>query len=317
MPSNQSPLGALPSRFRRERLLIVGCGDVGLRVAQQLKARVVMRALTTTPSRTQGLRHAGVAPLAGNLDEPASLRRLAGIATRVIHLAPPANEQSGAWWRDFRTQALARTLGLRTPPRSFVYASTSGVYGDCQGALVTEARPPNPRTPRAQRRIDAERLVRHFGRRIGVPVSVLRVPGIYGPGRSPNARDRLLQGAPVLRPEDDVYTNHIHADDLAHAVIAAMWRGRAQRTYNATDDTQLMAGDYYQLAADIFELPRPKRVPRSAAKQELTLNALSFMNESRRLSNVRLKKELRVRLKFPTVREGLIEMKKLLGPAPG
>ena len=292
-------------------MLIVGCGDVGLRIARGLKGRVQLRALTSTPSRAEELRRAGLVPLVGNLDHPASLRRLSGIATRVLHLAPPANEQVGAWWRDMRTLALVRAMALRSPPFELVYASTSGVYGDCGGALVTEARPPSPRTPRAQRRLDAERLLRHLGRRAGVRVSILRVPGIYGPGRSGGARERLLQGGPVLRPEDDVYTNHIHADDLARAAVLAMWRGRPQRTYNANDDTQLKAGDYYQLAADIFELPRPRRVPRSAAEEELSLNSLAFLNESRRLSNVRLKRELRLALRFPTVHEGLLQQKAL------
>ena len=273
---------------------------------------MLLRALTSEPRRTDELRGAGAVPIVGNLDEAASLRRISGIATRVLHLAPPANEQTGAWWRDVRTTALARALALRSPPYELVYASTSGVYGDCGGALVTEARPPRPRTPRAQRRLDAETMLRHLGRRAGVRVSILRVPGIYGPGRSGGARERLLQGTPVLKDEDDVYTNHIHADDLARAIILAMWRGRAQRTYNANDDTQLKAGDYYQLAADIFELPRPRRVPRSAAEQELSLNSLGFLNESRRMSNVRLKRELRMNLRFPTVREGLQQQQEML-----
>ena len=291
-------------------MLIVGCGDVGLRAARSLDRRVLLRALSSSPSRIEALRSAGIVPLAGNLDQPATVRRLAGIATRVIHLAPPAQEHSGPWWRDFRTQGLLRALSRRARPSALVYASTSGVYGDCGGALVTEARPPNPRTPRAQRRRDAERMLRNFGRRTGVRVSMLRVPGIYGPGRSGGPRERLLLAAPVLRPEDDVYTNHVHADDLARMAIAALWRGAPQRTYNANDDSQLKVGEYYDLAADLFELPRPKRVPRASAEHALSLNSLSFLDESRRLSNVRLKTELRVRLRYPTVAEGIREMVK-------
>jgi nucleoside-diphosphate-sugar epimerase len=286
-------------------VLIVGCGDVGLRVARAMKGHVAVRALSSSADRFDELRSAGIVPIAGNLDEPATLRRLAGIATRIVHLAPPATEHSGAWWRDFRTLALLRALALRMQPRSIVYASTSGVYGDCGGALVTEARPPAPRTPRAQRRLDAERLMRHFGRRAGVRVSVLRVPGIYAPDRAGGPRERLAQGVPVLRDEDDVYTNHVHANDLARIVLAALWRAPAQRTYNANDDTQLKVGQYYDLAADLYGLPRPRRVPRAAAQQELSLNALSFMNESRRMSNARMKRELRVRLSYPTVMQGL------------
>jgi nucleoside-diphosphate-sugar epimerase len=135
---------------------------------------------------------------------------------------------------------------------------------------------------------------------------LLRVPGIYAPDRPGGPRERLEQGTPVLCDEDDVYTNHVHADDLARIAIAALWRGAAQRVYNANDDTRLKVGEYYDLAARLYGLPAPRRVPRSAAEQELTLNALSFMNESRRMSNARIKQELRVKLAYPTVEAGLL-----------
>lgn len=306
MPSNQTPLGALPSRFRRTRVLIVGCGDVGLRVAQALPARVRVIALTSTPGRVPELRERGILPLQGDLDAPRTLARLAGIADRVVHLAPPPSEPQQEWWRDARTQALLRVLRLRTPPASLVYGSTSGVYGDCQGEWVSESRPVQPRTPRAQRRVDAERQVRFFGRGTGARVSVLRIPGIYAPDRAGGTpRDRLLKGTPVLQAQDDVYTNHIHANDLARALFAALWRGATQRVYNASDDTELKMGDYFDLAADLYGLPRPPRVARSTAQEQLPLMLLSFMSESRRLDNTRLKKELRVRLWYPTVAEGL------------
>jgi nucleoside-diphosphate-sugar epimerase len=296
----------LPSRFRRERVLVIGCGDVGLRVAQGLRGRARLMALTSSPQRAPQLRERGITPLAGDLDQPATLARLAGLATRVVHLAPPASQEQVQWWRDLRTQALLRVLRRRSLPAAFVYASTSGVYGDCGGAHVDECRPVAPRTPRAQRRADAERLVRHFGRVAGVRASILRIPGIYAPDREGGTpRERLLKGTPVLRAEHDVYTNHIHADDLARAVGAALWRGAPQRVYNASDDTQLKMGDYFDLAADLYGLARPPRVARDAAADQLPLVLLSFMSESRRLANRRLKRELRVRLRYPTVREGL------------
>ncbi|HPL79202.1 MAG TPA: NAD-dependent epimerase/dehydratase family protein, partial [Burkholderiaceae bacterium] len=198
MPSNQASLGALPFRFRRERVLIVGCGDVGMRLARDLGPRVRLLALTSTPARLPALRAQGILPLSGNLDDPASLRRLAALATRVVHLAPPPGEGHTRWWTDPRTRTLLRVLRQRTPPRSLVYGSTSGVYGDCAGEWVTETRPLAPRTPRAQRRADAERLVRHLGR-AGVRASILRIPGIYAPDREGGTpRGRLLKGTPVL-----------------------------------------------------------------------------------------------------------------------
>lgn len=307
MPSIQSPLGALPARFRRERVLIVGCGDVGLRVARQLKGRMRLLALTSSPDRLGELRQEGITPLRGNLDRAGSLARLAGIATRVVHLAPPKSDDGEQWWRDLRTVALLRALRLRTPPVSLVYGSTSGVYGDCQGEWVNETRAVQPRTPRAQRRVDAETAVRHFGRSAHVRAAILRIPGIYAPDREGGTpRERLLKGTPVLQDSDDVYTNHIHADDLARAVVAAMWRGQPQRIYNASDDSGLKMGEYFDLAADLYGLPRPPRVARSTAKDELPLMLLSFMGESRRMENQRLKTELRVVLRHPGVQTGLL-----------
>jgi nucleoside-diphosphate-sugar epimerase len=306
VPSNQSPLGALPARFRRERILIVGCGDIGTRVARMLDGRVRVLALTSSPQRVPRLRELGLTPLAGNLDQPATLGRLAGLATRVIHLAPPESDLGSDWWRDPRTLALMRVLRRRTPPSSLVYGSTSGVYGDCGGARIDETRAVNPRTPRAQRRVDAERVVRHYGRAAHVRAGILRIPGIYAPDREGGTpRDRLLRGTPVLQAQDDVYTSHIHADDLARAVLAAMWRGQPQRVYNVSDDSELKMGDYFDLAADLYGLPRPRRVPRSTAEDELPLMLLSFMSESRRVMNERMKTELRLALRYPTVDAGL------------
>lgn len=287
-------------------MLIVGCGDVGLRTARQLGARVRMMALTSSPSRVAALRAHGLTPLQGDLDKPATLARLAGIATHVVHLAPPPAEPKAHWWRDTRTSALLRALLLRTPPVSLVYGSTSGVYGDCGGARVAESRAVAPRTPRAQRRVDAEAAVRHFGRIAGTRATILRIPGIYAADREGGTpRERLLRGTPVLRADDDVYTNHIHGDDLARAVVAALWRGRAQRVVHASDDSELKMGDYFDLAADLYGLARPPRVARSTAQDALPLMLLSFMSESRRLDNTRLKRELRVRLRYPTVADGL------------
>jgi nucleoside-diphosphate-sugar epimerase len=305
LPSNQTPLGALPSRFRKERVLIIGCGDVGQRAAKQLVGKTKVAALTSSPDKRAGLKAQGIIPLLGNLDLPETLQRLSGWATRVLHLAPPPSDRVGGWSTDPRTLHLVRALKKRSLPQAFVYGSTTGVYGDCQGQWVAESRPVMPHTPRALRRVDAEKIVRYLGRS-GVRSSILRIPGIYAPDR-PNGtpRERLLKGTPVLRPQDDVYTNHIHSHDLARACVAALWRGKPQRVVHVSDDTQLLMGDYFDLAADLMQLQRPPRVPRSQAQDSLPLMLLSFMSESRRLDNKRLKKELRVSLKYPTVREGL------------
>ena len=289
-------------RFRRQRVLIVGCGDVGQRVAAVLPRRVRVLALTSTPSRHAALRALGITPLAGNLDHAATLRRLAGLADRVLHLAPPPGEGTD----DPRTRALLRALRLRTPPQALAYGSTSGVYGDGAGAWIDETHALRPATARAQRRVTAEQVLRFYGRGSGVRTSILRIPGIYAPDRPDGTpHTRLQRGTPALLPEDDVYTNHIHADDLARACLAALWRGAAQRVYHASDDTELKMGDYFDLAAELYGLPRPPRISRAQAREQLPPALLSFMSESRRLVNTRLKRELRLRLRHPTVATGL------------
>jgi len=303
LPSNQSPLGALPSRFKRERLLIIGCGDVGQRVVR-LQRHVRVVALTSSPARVAALRAQGVTPIVGNLDVSASLQRLAGWATRVLHLAPPPLQGN----TDPRTLALTRLLMHRSAPLSVVYGSTSGVYGDCAGAWVAESRTVKPITPRAQRRVDAEARVRHVGRlrSSAVRVSVLRIPGIYAPDREGGTpRERLLRGTPVLTREDDVFTNHIHADDLARACQLALWRGQAQRVYNVNDDSQMLMGDYFDMAAGLYGLAKPPRISRAQAQTELSAMQLSFMSESRRLVNTRMKRELRLQLRYAKVEDGL------------
>lgn len=305
LPSNSSPLGALPARFRRQRVLIIGCGDVGLRTAKVLPAQVNVMALTSSIDRKEALRAQGITPLLGNLDVAGSLRRLSGLAHRVLHLAPPPNDQPSNQ-SDPRTQALVHALRLRSLPRALVYGSTSGVYGNCNGQWVDETHALAPGTPRAHRRVHAEASVRHLGRSAGVVVHVLRIPGIYAPDRaSGTPRDRLLKGLPALVEADDVYTNHIHADDLARACVAALFAGKPQRVTNVSDDTDLKMGDYFDLAADLYGLPRPARVPREQATTELPAMQMSFMNESRRLGNERMKRELRVVLRYSTVHDGL------------
>ena len=305
MPSNLNPLGALPSRFRRQRLLIVGCGDVGLRVARLLPSRIKVMALTSSSTRVPEFRVRNITPLLGNLDNSASLKRLAGLATHVVHLAPPPNDDPHAK-DDPRTQALLRALRLRSAPQALVYGSTSGVYGDCRGQWVDETRQVRPDTSRAHRRVDAEAHLRWFGRSSRVAVHILRIPGIYAPDREGGTpRGRLAKGTPVLASGDDVYTNHIHADDLARACLAALRIGKPQRITNASDDTDLKMGDYFDVAADLYGLARPPRLARPEAAAQLPAMQLSFMSESRRLDNQRLKTELRLKLRYPTVREGL------------
>ena len=286
-------------QFHRPRLLVIGCGDVGMRLLPLVRARFRVFAVTSNPQRCAELRAAGAVPIVANLDQQASLARLARLAPLIVHLAPP----QAAGLHDLRTRRLAAILpeGAR-----MVYVSTSGVYGDCGGALVDETRPVAPHNARARRRVDAETVLRAWAARRGARLAILRVPGIYARERLPLTR--LEQGTPALLAHQDVYTNHIHADDLARIVALALFRGLPGRIYNAVDNTHMKMGDYFDTVADAFDMARPPRVAREQLETSVSPMLLSFMSESRRLANTRMRKELGVKLRYPELGPAIAAM---------
>ena len=340
--------------LRRPRVLIVGCGDVGMRCVEQLQHRAHIFALTSHAERRVPLRAAGVTPLVGDLDAPRSLKRLAGLAPVVLHLAPPQKDGT----EDSRTRALLaaltaprarataryglaahapvgrqrrlraaarlgnpagspprhaaqaaivpdaplRTALRRAPPR-IVYASTSGVYGDCGGVLIDETRTVAPANPRARRRVSAERQLRQAAARGALSACIARIPGIYAGNRLPLAR--LAKRTPALVDADDVYTNHIHADDLAAILLRMTTHGRPSRVIHASDNSTLKMGEYFDRVADAYGVERAPRISREAAERQLEPMMLSFMRESRVLANVRLMRELKVHLRYRDVDEFL------------
>ena len=301
---HSSSLGALPARFRRTQVLIVGCGDVGMRTLPQLTKHCRVVALTSSPEKIQALRDGGARPLLGDLDDPKTLPRLAGLSHKVLHLAPPAAQGR----EDQRTRSLLRALALRKPPQKIVYGSTTGVYGNCHGQWVKETQLVNPQSDRARRRVDAEQQLRLWARRSlqGVQLSTLRIPGIYALDREGGTPiDRVKKGMPVLSPADDVYTNHIHADDLARACVLALFKGQNLQAIHVSDDAQIKMGDYYGLVAQWFNLPQPVRMSFEEIQAHLSPMQMSFLAESRKLDNKRMKKSLGLKLCYPSPKEGL------------
>jgi len=285
----------LMQSFGKPSILIIGCGDIGLRVAKQLSRSHRVFALTTSKSRFQDLRKVGATPILGNLDQPESLWRLSGLAQTVIHLAPPQNQGN----RDCRTRNLTRILsqGSNTV-RRLIYISTTGVYGNHQGEKVSEATPVSPESERAKRRVDAERVLRLWAPAHGVALTILRVPGIYASDRLP--LERIQSQTPALLSEEDAYSNHIHSDDLARLVCAAVYHGKPQRIINTCDGGETKMGDYFDEVADAFGMDRPPRMPASELKNRVSPMLWSFMRESRRVTNTRLH-ELKTPLRYPSV----------------
>jgi nucleoside-diphosphate-sugar epimerase len=283
-----------------QKILIVGSGDVARRILARLPSHYRVFAMLRDAGRAPAWRAAGAQPVLADLDDRASLQRLAGIADCVLHLAPPPSEGR----RDQRTRNLLAALGKgESLPRRLVYVSTSGIYGDCGGARIDETRRVSAESSRAGRRVDAERCLRAWGRRTGVSVAILRAPGIYAADRLPV--ERLRKGLPALIDADDVFTNHIHADDLAAACVAALRYGRSNRAYNVVDDSDLKMAEYFDRVAAAFGLAPPARLSRVEAGQRLSPMQISFMRESRRIGNRRLKDELKLRLAYPTVDDGI------------
>ncbi len=285
------------------RLLIVGAGDVARRALPALAARHEVHAMFRSASPMAEWKAAGAHVFTGDLDRPDFA--LAGLRDclapdLLLHSAPPPAGGEG----DPRTRALLAALDARgARPRRLVYIGTSGVYGDCHGERVDESRPVNPDTPRARRRADAERELREWCTARGTALVILRAPGIYAADRLPLAR--LRAGTPVLARPDDPYTNHIHADDLAAICVRALESDAPPGTYNAGDDSEIRMGDWMDAVADRFGLPRPPRIALAGAEEKIPAPMLSFLNESRRLSNTKLKDQLGYRLQYPTVHEGL------------
>ncbi|MDO8813579.1 MAG: SDR family oxidoreductase [Gallionella sp.] len=292
-----------------KRILIAGCGDIAMRVAPLLRERYRLFGLVRRAERFAELRAAGITPLPGDLDDRASLARIARLADIVLHFAPPPsaahlkNDARKGLDIDTRTRNLLAALSHGAPPKHLIYIGTSGVYGDCGGAQVSETHPLNPQTVRARLRADAEQQIRGWAKRNHVKASILRVPGIYAADRLP--LERIRAGTTAIAHEEDSYTSHIHADDLARIVVAALHHGKPNCVYHASDNSQMKMGDYFDAVADAHGLPRPARLPRTEAERSVPPALWSFMNESRYLSNERMKKELKVKLRYPTVASAL------------
>ena len=282
------------------QVLITGFGDIGRRVARLLVPRHPVRALSRRLASADETRMRDVEYLSGDLADLASLVVLGKgtpPATTVFHFAPPP--LTGLV--DTHTRNLIAALDQIAPPglpAQFIYISTTGVYGDCGGAWIDESLTVNPQTDRARRRVDAEQVLAEWATRRSIALTILRVPGIYAMDRLPLAR--LQAGTPVIAADEDTYTNHIHADDLAQACVASMAL-RGHHTLNIVDDSDLKAGDYFDLAADYFHLSRPPRLSRREAQIHLPAISWSFLNESRRINNARMKEILGLHLHHPTI----------------
>lgn len=281
-------------------IFIVGCGDIGRRVAKLWQEESASVAALARSSRSvRRLEPLGILPVAGNLDDPASLVGLPVKGAILYYLAPPPDTGE----KDPRMGAFLGSLSPGNDPSRVVYMSTTGVYADMRGGWVTEETPANPETGRGKRRLDAENIVLSWGRTRNVPVVILRVSGIYGPGRIPV--ERVRAGAPVLSPNEAPFTNRIHSEDLARTCVAAATRGKGGSVYNVSDGNPGTITQYYNAVADRLGLPRPPEVTMAEARRTMSEAMLSYLSESKRVDNRKMREELGVTLRYPDLASGL------------
>lgn len=279
-----------------EHLLVIGCGAIGRRVASLALERGMK---VCTFNRSEAAPLEGVTHRAGNLDEP---QTLAGLPTRgagVIYLAPPP----GGGIEDTRMRNFLAGIGAGWVPEKIVYISTSGVYGDHGSEVVTEETEAAPQTARGKRRLHAERILQQWGLEHGVPVVVLRVTGIYAPDRLPVSQ--LTTGQPVLREEEALPSNRIHADDLSRICLAALDRGPDGAIYNVSDGAPSTMTTYFNAAADRLGLQRPRQVTMEEARKVMTPLMISYFSEGRIVDNGKMLRELGITLLYPNLEAGL------------
>ena len=276
---------------------IIGCGYTGLRLAQRcLNLRHVVRGFAMRPESLRHIAAVGAEAKSLNLDvQPA----LIDFADHLVYYAvPPAPIGD----RDLRLERLLDHIDGK--PRRFIYFSTTGVYGDRGGAMVNEDSPAAPESQRALRRLAAENMVREWADSHAVSWCILRVPGIYGPGRLP--LERLRRQDPAIDPRESTPSNRVHVEDLVTACVAAGDSPRADgRIYNVTDGSDDSATAYLQRVARIGSLPAPPFISRAEAEKTFSPTSWSFVRESRRVDNRRMLDELCVTLAFQDLDSGI------------
>jgi nucleoside-diphosphate-sugar epimerase len=291
-----------------KHVCIVGCGQLGRALAHLYQTEgATVSGLVRSKKSAHLLEDEGIQAVQGDLAEMVSLSPLPLKGAHVFYMAPPP--------RDGETDPLLRRfLALMAPdglPQKLVLISTTAVYGDCEGEWITEERPPRPQTPRGKRRLDAERAALAWSSDTGVPVVILRVGGIYGPGRLPLAR--LKQGLPILKESESPFTNRIHETDLARICRAADSSGSADAIYNVSDGRPSTMSHYFKAVAEACGLPQPPEVSLAEAKEVMSAGMLSYLGESRRLDNTKLLRDLGVTLLYPDLAAGLEAIKRPQG----
>jgi nucleoside-diphosphate-sugar epimerase len=282
-------------------LVLIGCGDIGSRVAKQAQEAGYAPIFGTTRTTAAMSRLAAndITPLLLDLDARTTDCALPAENATIIYFVPPP----GGGFTDTRVRNFCQLLDNAPQPAKVIYISTTAVYGDHGDDWITEETSPAPTTSRGKRRLDAEETFKAWGQAHQVPVIILRVAGIYGPGRLP--LQQLLSNHPVLLPAEARPTNRIHADDLAAICLAVARKCNADDLFNICDGHPDTLTDYFTAAAKLLELPPPPQITLAEAHSLMTPLMLTYVREGHRISNNRLLNRLGIHLRYPTLADGL------------
>lgn len=283
-----------------QAITIIGCGDIGKRVAERyLKQGSSVRGLVSSKASAQDLMQAQIEPVVADLDQNESLKKLEYQEHIVFYFAPPPS--TGI--EDTRMKDWLASISADKLPNKLVLISTTAVYGDTGGDWITESSPTTSTTDRGSRRYDAEQRLSAWAKTHAVEFVILRVPGIYGPGRLP--RQRLEKALPVLNESECGYTNRIHSDDLAMICQVAAEKAKSAEIYNVSDGHPDTMTNWFNQVADYLKLPRPPQISMQQAEQQMSVGMLSYLKESRRIDNSKLINELGINLNYDTIEKGI------------
>jgi nucleoside-diphosphate-sugar epimerase len=279
------------------QVFIIGCGVVGKLLARRLmQNHVPVAACVSSENSQQACAALNIDCSIINLDR--SLTDLDLTGQRIIYLVPPPRNGR----EDARMHRFLHAIAQH-PPEKFVLISTTGVYGDCDGAWIDESTPVQPKADRAYRRADAEQQVQQFCQRHTIPWVILRVAGIYGPGKIP--LKRIQSGEPIVNQQDSPFTNRIHVADLVTVCEKALMSMSIQGVYNVTDGHPGTMYEYFTGVARALSLPPPPAISLAQARQQLSAGMLSYMDESRRIRNQKLLRDFALELQYPDLESGL------------
>ncbi|MEI6305190.1 MAG: SDR family oxidoreductase [Deltaproteobacteria bacterium] len=281
-----------------QRIVIAGCGYIGIRVADLWRKRgAEVTCLVRTPEKIASLAKCGYQVI--HFDIPESLTPPDLNSSILYYFVPPP----GGGISDTRARTFLEALDSIQNLAKIIYMSATSVYSETKGGVVTEESPTEPSSAMGKRRLDAENAFRDYCLQKKIPGVILRVSGIYGSGRLPLMQ--IEKGEPLLSEDEAGPSNRIHADDLADICVTAGEKCISSDIFNVSDGNPASMTDYFNAVADKLGLPRQPKVTLEEARRLMSPLMFSYVSESRIVDNSRMLEKLDVKLRYPGLKDGL------------